>query len=44
MDNAHKCKINATMGGVYANKKDITIDIEVDNTLFILIFTGCHRP
>lgn len=21
------------MGGVYANKKDITIDIEVDNTL-----------
>ena len=33
LDNAHKCKINATMGGVYANKKDITIDIEVDNTL-----------
>ena len=28
-----ECKINATMGGVYANKKDITIDIEVDNTL-----------
>ena len=21
LDNAHKCKINATMGGVYANKK-----------------------
>ena len=33
LDNAHKCKINATMGGVYANKKNITIDIEVDNTL-----------
>lgn len=33
LDNAHKCKINATMGGVYANKKNITIDIKVDNTL-----------
>lgn len=33
LDNAHKCKINATMGGVYANKKKITIDIKVDNSL-----------
>ena len=33
LDNAHKCKINATMGGVFANKKNITIDIAVDKTL-----------
>lgn len=33
LDNEHKCQIMATMGGVYANNKDITIDIKVDNTL-----------
>jgi len=33
LDNAHKCEIYATMGGVYANKKSINIDFVVDNTL-----------
>ncbi len=33
LDNEHKCIIMATMGGVYENKKDITIDVVVDNSL-----------
>lgn len=33
VDNAHKCNIYATMGGVYENKKKINIDFVVDNTL-----------
>lgn len=33
LDNAHKCQIIATMGGVYENKKDIEISFEVDNSL-----------
>ncbi|WP_442796370.1 DUF5627 domain-containing protein [Pelobium manganitolerans] len=33
LDNAHKCQIMATMGGVYTNKKDVTIGIAVDNSL-----------
>lgn len=33
LDNEHKCNIMATMGGVYSNKKDITIGIQVDNSL-----------
>jgi hypothetical protein len=32
-DNAHNCLIEATMGGVYSNKKNITITVAVDNTL-----------
>lgn len=33
MDNAHKCQIMATMGGVYQNNRDITIGIKVDNSI-----------
>lgn len=33
LDNAHKCQIMATMGGVYENKKNITVSVEVDTTL-----------
>ncbi|MGL4518605.1 MAG: DUF5627 domain-containing protein [Phocaeicola sp.] len=33
LDNEHKCKIYATMGGVYENKTDRVIDVQVDNTL-----------
>jgi hypothetical protein len=33
LDNEHKCLIMATMGGVYENKKNITIDVVVDNSL-----------
>ncbi len=33
LDNEHRCEIYATMGGVYTNKKKISIDIAVDNTL-----------
>ena len=32
-DNAHNCVIQATMGGVYENNKNITITVAVDNTL-----------
>lgn len=33
LDNQHKLQIMATLGGVYTNKKDITIGISVDNSL-----------
>jgi len=33
LDNEHKCLIMATMGGVYENKKDIVINVIVDNSL-----------
>lgn len=33
LDNEHKCQIMATLGGVYSNKKDVTIDIEAANAL-----------
>ena len=32
LDNLHKCKIFATMGGAY-NGRDIKLEIAVDNTL-----------
>ena len=33
LDNQKKCLIMATMGGVYENKKDVTLSVVVDNTL-----------
>ncbi|HEX7412290.1 MAG TPA: DUF5627 domain-containing protein [Bacteroidales bacterium] len=33
LDNQHKFLIMATMGGVYENKKDITLTLSVDNSL-----------
>lgn len=33
LDNDHKCRIMATMGGVYANDEDRVLDVVVDNTL-----------
>jgi len=33
LDNQHKCTIMATMGGVYQNKKDVSISVSVDTTL-----------
>lgn len=33
MDNQHKVRITATMGGSYGNKSDITVNIAVDPTL-----------
>ena len=33
LDNQHKLQIMATLGGVYENRKDVTIGITVDNTL-----------
>lgn len=33
LDNEGKFQIMATVGGVYDNKKDISIDVEVDNSL-----------
>ena len=38
LDNAHKCKIYATMGGVYENKNNIRIDIAADNSLCDKLF------
>ena len=33
LDNLKKCKIMATMGGVYSNTKNVIVDFDVDNTL-----------
>lgn len=45
LDNQHKCKIMATMGGVYENKKNISIDFAVDNSLCNgLLFTAGGAP
>ncbi len=33
LDNAYQCQIMATMGGVYANDKDVEIGIRVDNSI-----------
>lgn len=33
MDNNHQCQIMATMGGVYQNNNDVTIDFRIDNSL-----------
>ncbi len=33
LDNQHKCKIFATMGGVYDNKHDVTIDVVVADSI-----------
>jgi hypothetical protein len=33
LDNQHKCQILATMGGVYSNKKDVTLNVVLDTTL-----------
>lgn len=43
LDNQRKCEIYATMGGVYANKTKIDIDIAVDNSLCDnLFFDGAY--
>lgn len=44
LDNQHKCKIYATMGGVYKNSKDITIDVKVDNSLCDKLFFPDGSP
>ncbi|MXO06730.1 DUF5627 domain-containing protein [Flavobacterium sp. HBTb2-11-1] len=33
LDNQHKCKIMGTVGGVYENNKEVTIDVSVANAL-----------
>ncbi len=33
LDNEHKCKVYAVLGGMYANGKRVTIDVAVDNSL-----------
>jgi hypothetical protein len=33
LDNEHKCRIMATLGGVYSNDKTVTIDVEAANPL-----------
>lgn len=33
LDNQHICQIEASMGGVYSNTKDVTIGVSIDNTL-----------
>lgn len=33
LDNEYRCRIMATIGGVYGNKNEVTINVEVDNSL-----------
>ena len=40
LDNEHRCKIVATMGGVYRNTNDVVIDIAVDNSLCNNLISG----
>ncbi len=44
LDNQHKFEIYATMGGVYSNKKNISIDVSVDNTLTNNMFFAAGIP
>lgn len=45
LDNEHKCKIMATTGGGYSNGNDISIGIEVDNSLVNgFIFKNSNEP
>lgn len=43
-DNAHKCQIMATMGGVYENKTDRKLTFEVDNSLCNNLFFPNNDP
>src|ERR1043165_9636051 len=33
LDNQHKFSVMATMGGVYENNQDVTLDVSIDNSL-----------
>ncbi len=44
LDNEHKCKIYATMSGVYENTKRIDIDIEMNNALVNNLFYADGSP
>jgi len=47
LDLEHKCKIMATLSGVYENKKDVTIDFVVADTIpnrFNFLFTPQSSP
>lgn len=44
LDNQHKFEIYATMGGVYSNEKQITIDVAVDNALTNNLFYSAGNP
>ena len=44
LDNEHKIKIYATVGGLYQNKKSISIDVEVNNALTNNLFFGDDSP
>ena len=44
LDNQHKFEIYATMGGVYSNDKQITIDVAVDNALTNNLFYSAGNP
>ncbi|MFD1820820.1 protein of unknown function [Pseudarcicella hirudinis] len=33
LDNAHKCQIYASIGGVYESRKDVSVKVAVDNSL-----------
>ncbi|MEO8950027.1 MAG: DUF5627 domain-containing protein [Mucilaginibacter sp.] len=44
LDNQHKVSIKATMGGVYDNKKDVLIDVKVDETLLNNLYFNNNGP
>jgi hypothetical protein len=42
LDNAHKFKVMATLGGAYENKENVTIDLVVDNSLCDQLIYGAE--
>ncbi|MBN2806415.1 MAG: DUF1735 domain-containing protein [Prolixibacteraceae bacterium] len=42
LDNEHKFKVMATLGGVYENKENVTIDVVVDNSLCDQLIYGAE--
>ncbi|MBN1926367.1 MAG: DUF1735 domain-containing protein [Prolixibacteraceae bacterium] len=43
LDNEHKFKVMATLGGVYENETDIYIDVDVDNSLCDSLYIGSRK-
>ncbi|EHQ24470.1 DUF5627 domain-containing protein [Mucilaginibacter paludis] len=44
LDNQHKVSVKATLGGVYENKKDVVIDVKVDESLLNNLYYNNNGP
>ncbi|MGY3214749.1 hypothetical protein ACVW2L_003802 [Mucilaginibacter sp. HD30] len=44
LDNQHKVAIKATVSGVYDNKKDVLVDVQVDETLLNNLYFNNNGP